>query len=519
MLVRRGSAFVVAWVLCMPTAALGASLERLVMPGPVIAAHADLENDCSNCHKVFAAGEQTALCLDCHKEIAADVTSKTGMHGLLAKDTPQLVCKDCHTEHKGRDADVVGLVRSAFDHDRTDFPLRGAHAGRDCAACHAAGKPWRDAPSTCVACHGDEQPHQKRLGDDCAGCHSEERKWPDVRFDHSKTSFPLRGAHADVVCASCHVDEVWKGLPKTCVSCHSGDDVHRGSRGTNCASCHNTTKWSGAVFDHLKETGYALVGRHDELVCSACHLDAMAIKKPPKTCVGCHSAEDEHRGRFGNDCGKCHGVKTWKNEYDHLAETGFALQGAHAPLACESCHKGALTDALPKTCIGCHEKDDPHNGRYRACDGCHTVASWHSVAFDHGFTRFPLIGIHASAACEACHTDLEFTGVSQVCGDCHADRDYHHGAFGAQCSTCHNPNGWDRWQFDHDKQTTYPLTGGHQGLECAACHKTAIADKVELSRACVSCHAADDAHEGRFGTDCGRCHTTESFTDTALFGR
>lgn len=266
MLVRRGSAFVVAWVLCMPTAALGASLERLVMPGPVIAAHADLENDCSNCHKVFAAGEQTALCLDCHKEIAADVTSKTGMHGLLAKDTPQLVCKDCHTEHKGRDADVVGLVRSAFDHDRTDFPLRGAHAGRDCAACHAAGKPWRDAPSTCVACHGDEQPHQKRLGDDCAGCHSEERKWPDVRFDHSKTSFPLRGAHADVVCASCHVDEVWKGLPKTCVSCHSGDDVHRGSRGTNCASCHNTTKWSGAVFDHLKETGYALVGRHDELV-------------------------------------------------------------------------------------------------------------------------------------------------------------------------------------------------------------------------------------------------------------
>jgi Cytochrome c7 and related cytochrome c/Cytochrome c3 len=517
--VRYLPVLALAVVLFAPADAFAASLERLVMPGPVITGHADLENECSNCHKAFVAGEQTALCLDCHEEIAGDVSAQKGMHGFLAKDQPELVCKNCHTEHKGRDADIVGLNRNAFDHDRTDFSLVGAHKGRDCASCHEADEPFRDAPATCVACHGDEQPHQKRLGEDCAQCHSEERSWPDIRFDHAKTDFPLRGAHEDVVCSSCHVDEVWDGLPKTCVSCHSADDVHKGGRGTNCATCHNSTKWSDAVFDHLKETGFALAGRHEELVCSACHLDGMAIKKPPERCIGCHSAEDEHRGRFGTDCAECHGVKTWENEYDHEAETGFALQGAHEPLACESCHKGALTDELATTCIGCHEDDDPHNGRYRACDGCHTVVSWHSVAFDHGFTAFPLIGIHSSAACEACHTDLEFTGVSQVCGDCHAERDYHKGAFGQQCSTCHNPNGWDRWQFDHDEQTTYPLTGGHQGLECGACHNSAMTDEIELSRACISCHAADDAHDGRFGTDCGRCHTTESFTDTALLGR
>ncbi len=156
-------------------------------------------------------------------------------------------------------------------------------------------------------------------------------------------------------------------------------------------------------------------------------------------------------------------------------------------------------------------KDDPHNGRYKACEGCHTEVTWHSVAFDHGFTKFPLIGIHASAACEACHTKLDFTGVSDVCGDCHADRDYHKGAFGKVCGTCHNPNGWDRWQFDHDEQTTYPLTGAHHGLECAACHKVAITEHVKLSRACVGCHAKDDKHDGKFGADCSRCHTTESF--------
>ena len=197
--------------LFVPGLSLAASLERLVMPGPVIKGHADLENDCSNCHRAFVASEQPALCMDCHKEIRTDVTSLTGFHGRIAKDQPQLLCKNCHTEHKGRDADVVGLDRSTFDHDRTNFPLRGGHVGRDCGACHAQGKPFREASVECVACHGDAQPHMKRLGEKCAGCHSEDRAWPDVRFDHSKTAFDLRGAHVDVVCKSCHVDEVWKG--------------------------------------------------------------------------------------------------------------------------------------------------------------------------------------------------------------------------------------------------------------------------------------------------------------------
>jgi len=516
---HRWARAVLILTLFVPGLSFAASLERLVMPGPVIKGHADLENDCSNCHRAFVASEQPALCMDCHKEIRSDVTSLTGFHGRVAKDQPQLLCKNCHTEHKGRDADVVGLDRSAFDHDRTNFPLRGGHVGRDCGACHAQGKPFREASVECVACHGEAQPHMKRLGDKCAGCHSEDRAWPDVRFDHSKTAFDLRGAHVDVVCKSCHVDEVWKGLAKTCVSCHSADDVHRGSRGTNCAACHNTIKWSGVAFDHFKQTGFALLGRHKELVCSACHLDNMAIKKPPKDCNGCHSADDHHHGRFGSKCADCHGESTWKNEFDHFAKTGFALKGAHEPLRCESCHRGALTDKLQKTCIGCHEKDDPHSGRYRACESCHSEVTWHSVAFDHAFTKFPLIGIHASAACESCHSKLDFTGVSQVCGDCHADRDYHKGSFGKACGTCHNPNGWDRWQFDHDTQTTYPLTGGHRDLECAACHKVAIADKVRLSRACISCHAKDDKHDGRFGTDCGRCHTTESFADRRLLNR
>jgi hypothetical protein len=132
--------------------AFAASFEKLVMPGPVIQGHADLEGNCSNCHKAFVAGEQTALCLDCHKEIAADVAAHEGFHGALAeRQKSQLVCKSCHTEHKGRDADIVGLNPNTFDHNLTDFPLHGAHEGVDCAACHKAGKKFRDAPTQCVA--------------------------------------------------------------------------------------------------------------------------------------------------------------------------------------------------------------------------------------------------------------------------------------------------------------------------------------------------------------------------------
>jgi len=506
------------WLLGV-SAARAATLERLVMPGPLIEGHADLEDDCGKCHRAFVSAEQVPLCLDCHEAVRSDVESGAGFHGALYAAQPKELCKSCHTEHKGRSADIVGFNRDAFDHERTDFPLRGAHVGRACASCHEPDKAFRDASSACVDCHRQEEPHQGRLGDDCGVCHSVETPWQKVGYDHSQTEFPLDGAHRDVACKGCHVDEVWGGSPTACSACHRADDVHRGGRGDNCGKCHNSSVWKEARFDHLRETRFALRGRHAALVCSACHLDQMAIKDPPKDCVGCHSADDRHRGRFGTACGNCHGESDWKIEYDHARATGYALNGAHAPLACVRCHRGALEDELPKSCVGCHEDDDPHAGRYRECADCHSETTWHAVAFDHGFTQFPLIGIHASAACEACHTALDFTQVARQCRDCHEDRDAHDGAFGEACETCHNPNGWNRWRFDHDEQTTYPLVGSHRGLECASCHGSALPDGERLSRTCISCHRGDDKHDGRFGADCGRCHTTESFSDPALWHR
>ena len=109
--------------------------ERLVMPGPVVDGHAKLEKECGKCHEPFSRKSQTRLCLDCHKEIAADRTTSKGFHG-RQPDAAKQECNHCHTDHKGRDADIVQLDRETFNHALTNFELRDAHKAVPCSGCH-----------------------------------------------------------------------------------------------------------------------------------------------------------------------------------------------------------------------------------------------------------------------------------------------------------------------------------------------------------------------------------------------
>ncbi len=498
----------------IPAGAWSANLQRLVMPGPVIEGHAELEDDCGNCHANFDASKQDALCVDCHEEVANDLVEQAGFHGRLE---PLGTCKRCHTEHQGRTADIVGLNAELFDHAFTDFVLDGAHSSVACGGCHDEQQTHRSAPQECSACHADDEPHEGNLGEDCAGCHSTEN-WRIATFDHAATTFPLRGAHLDVECQGCHLEETFQS-PKACASCHRKDDVHAGRRGDDCGDCHGESGWAGASFDHRVVTGYPLEGAHASLVCASCHLNDMEIPEPPTTCNECHSANDPHQGRNGADCSQCHDQQSWSDaRFDHMAETGFELQGAHVALACEGCHRGRLTDPLDTGCMDCHSDDDPHAGVYPGCQGCHTPVAWWDVAFNHDFSEFPLIGWHKLVACESCHVDGSFQGTDQACFDCHEVSDHHDGAFSPHCQRCHNPNGWGRWQFDHDQDTVFPLDGRHTNLECDACHTSNVWETQSLA-SCASCHVAEDVHEGRFGDNCVDCHTTESFDDIRPFRR
>ena len=489
-----------------------AGIETLLMPGKVTNAHAKLESVCTNCHDRTNRTNQTNLCLDCHKDVAQDMSLHKRFHGKLP-NTDTLQCVGCHTEHKGRDADIVKLIPEQFNHDRTDFPLRDAHAGVACGNCHTVGKKYRAADSACVSCHKKDEPHQGRLGNDCAACHGTST-WFDAHYDHGKTRFPLFNKHAELPCVACHAGNRYKNTPLDCVACHAPDDVHRNSRGDKCANCHSTVSWTTSKFDHAKETGFALEGVHAQTDCVSCHTSGRMEDKIPKDCHGCHQGQDAHAGRMGTACDKCHGSAEWKPaRFNHDRDTKFLLVGAHAKLQCDTCHTGNIAaQKLATDCVGCHRADDVHVGQLgKQCENCHNSNDWRrDIGFDHDLSSFPLVGLHVAVPCEQCHLTKQFKDAAADCHGCHEADDVHRGGLGKQCDTCHSPNGWRLWKFDHNKQTQFPLTGAHTSLECAECHRGRV-DSLKPSMDCISCHQQDDVHAGQFGRQCQRCHSTSTF--------
>jgi hypothetical protein len=509
--VRLGAALLLALLAAGPGRAL--ELEKLVMPGPVIAGHADVEADCGRCHAPFRREVESGLCLDCHEDVQADLKRKEGFHG-RAQGLAKLPCRDCHSDHLGRDADVSGLDPHAFDHEVSDYPLRGAHRALACAACHAPGKKEREAPQGCAGCHRGDDPHRARLGEACGDCHSE-TSWREARFDHATTDFPLEGAHASVACALCHPSERYADTPRDCAGCHTVDDVHQGRFGARCESCHTAQDWKDtASFDHDRDTSFPLEGRHAGAACRACHVGPLD-EELPADCVSCHRADDEHRGMNGTDCGSCHGADSWaRSRFDHDRDTDFALRGAHQDAACATCHREPLFEAdAPRTCFGCHAAADVHRGQEgEDCGRCHGEQSWREARFDHELTRFPLLGLHAGVPCEACHKTPAYQDAELDCASCHEDS-FHRGRLGEKCGLCHTPNGWKVWRFDHDAATSFALHGAHEGVDCHTCHGQPVVGEIRLAGECRACHAREDVHRGAFGGSCERCHLESAWRE------
>ncbi|HEX9625666.1 MAG TPA: hypothetical protein VGA00_01880 [Acidiferrobacterales bacterium] len=500
-------------------AASGQSLESVLMPGKVIEGHADLERDCKNCHVRFDKSAQNGLCLDCHKDVSRDVAQHQGYHGRLKEQD----CRVCHTDHKGRNVNIAPLDEKKFDHRLTDFPLAGGHVKPAvvCRDCHKAGVKFREAKSDCVACHKKDDKHKGSLGPDCASCHVD-RDWKEVRFDHSKTHFPLRGKHRDVECKDCHKDPGFKNTPTQCIACHRKDDTHKTRFGSKCESCHTERDWQQLRFDHDRDTKYPLRGKHRVAKCTSCHTGFLYKEKTPTTCIACHRKDDEHQGRFDEKCESCHLEKDWRAiRFDHDRDTKYPLRGKHARVKCTDCHKGFLYKEKTETrCYACHLKDDKHKGQQgKDCGQCHNERAWTDTLFDHGLTRFPLLGKHVRVKCKECHATPRFKDAGIECVACHKKDDTHKRRLGSRCEDCHNARDWKLWAFDHDRRTHFKLDGGHKGLSCVACHKRPVDGRPSLSSQCASCHDVDDVHDGSFGKQCARCHESSSWKKVHMGGR
>ena len=169
------------------TPTLAANVETLLMPGKVTQAHEKQEESCANCHDRSNVRTQTSLCVDCHKDIAADLKQQHGYHGRMT-NAGVGECRACHTEHRGRKADIVQLSRVQFDHHLTDFALEGAHAALGCESCHKKGEPWRKAPVTCIGCHKADDVHRGQFTQSCGECHSS-LTWTGGKFELDFTAW------------------------------------------------------------------------------------------------------------------------------------------------------------------------------------------------------------------------------------------------------------------------------------------------------------------------------------------
>jgi hypothetical protein len=514
--------FMISLMTLSSCAASADSFETLLMPGPVISGHEEFEQDCNSCHDTSDKSGQGRLCMDCHahENIRDDLRQQSGYHGRLPEGARN-DCKHCHTEHEGRDAGIVLLSPSTFDHRQSDFPLLDKHLRAECGACHKDGTRYSDAPAACYDCHRESDVHKGRQGKDCGKCHSA-KGWKDSRFDHDKTDFPLRGAHKTTACDACHISHTFKDTADTCISCHRIQDIHQGRYDSKCDACHTAEKWDDIRFDHDRDTGYRLTGGHRDAACDACHTSGNIYRTNLKTdCYGCHRHDDTHKGRNGGRCESCHETSSWrKAQFDHARKTDFPLRGKHAKVECIACHKGDLNkDKLKRACYACHRQDDAHNGKQgEQCDDCHNENGWrNNVLFDHDLSHFPLIGMHAAVTCDECHLSEVYSDVPAECNDCHDADDVHKTKLGTNCELCHNPNDWNNWIFDHDKATRFRLEGAHEKLGCYDCHATQTSGPLKTSLDCIVCHRSQDRHDGQFGRDCGRCHGTKNFRDIRMF--
>ncbi len=126
-----------------------------------------LKVDCIKCHikekrngkdyQIFK-GVLFESCESCHKDVHK---------GKFGKD-----CERCHSTSTFKD-----INKKEFDHNKTKFPLRGAHINIKCSDCHGSSLASKPKFAKCTDCHKDAHFGEFKINDairDCKACHSVE---------------------------------------------------------------------------------------------------------------------------------------------------------------------------------------------------------------------------------------------------------------------------------------------------------------------------------------------------------
>jgi hypothetical protein len=502
-------------------------------------------------------------------------------------------CSNCHTPASWNTA--------VFDHSTTGFPLTNGHANLQCTQCHVNNNyTLQTAPNDCgnSGCHlstwqQTNNPVHSTSGtafaaSNCSQCH-DTIAWTDMTsFNHSVTGFTLTGGHVTTPCIQCHVNNNYtlQIQQNDCGNsgCHLTqwnstqtmgggvpNHITAGFPIAQCSTCHNTTSWSNATFDH-STTGFPLTNSHQMAPagkvtqCAQCHLNNnYNLQIQPTDCgnAGCHlntwqTTNNPVHATAGptfavGNCSGCHDTIAWTDQlgFNHSV-TGFALTGTHATTPCAQCHVNNNYSLTSADCMGCHQSswsstqtlggNVPNHVAANfpttasACSTCHPITTWADGKFDHSSTGFPLTNSHQMApagkvsACSQCHVGGNYSLSIQPtdCGNagCHLTtwqqtNNPTHSTAGtafvaANCSTCHDTITWTDNTFDHSV-TGFPLTGSHQlapagkVANCTQCH---VGNNYNLtSAACYPCHTTDWTNTQTLGGNVPN-HITAGFPQT-----
>lgn len=513
---------------------------------------------CVACHVNPVFTDVGRNCQDCH----ADVHQRK-----MGTD-----CASCHT--------VLGWTVSTQqlkDHQNR-FPLFGAHAAVPCEECHksAAVGQFQGLSTQCISCHQSDfqsatNPNHTAAGfpTTCETCHTAD-SWLGAKFDHNSVGFPLTAGHANVPCASCHINNNYN-LQIAATDCgNSGCHLSTWQQTTNpvhpsagpafalanCANCHTTAGWDTANFNHAS-TGFPLTNGHANVACTACHLNNnYNLQIGPTNCGNsqCHLTTWQQTNNpvhstagpafAAANCANCHTTQGWDAaSFDHSI-TGFTLVGTHmspSPTPCASCHISNNYSLNSADCIGCHLdawNSTPTYGRNvpdhiksgfpqtaAACTMCHPITKWSDGKFDHSATGWPLTGAHVTTPCASCHINSNYslTSANTDCYGCHTAAwqstttlggsvpNHIAAGYPTSCATCHTTSSWLGATFNH---TYFPIP--HHGSVCSDCHLVST-DYSTFS--CINCHTqtahqkpqTDQTHNGVGGyvygpTTCYNCH-------------
>lgn len=227
--------------------------QRHASPGELSQAHTDLASHCAACHTPVA-GPADAKCIGCHANNTVLLQRQpTAFHANIGR------CASCHIEHQGKNANLrqmdhatlarIGLARVNEIRSESDAQVRTALLT------------WvRQYPSATTPSHPHVSPLEMTL--------------------------------------NCH-------------ACHATKDRHAGLFGQDCASCHATTEWTVAQFQHPAP------GSFD---CAQCHQAPpshymMHFEMVSKKVAGQEDAQVAQccgPARV-NQCYRCHQTTSWND--------------------------------------------------------------------------------------------------------------------------------------------------------------------------------------------------------------